>query len=219
MSFSVKSRPAERKKRQKKMDKDQLIKKLESLTKLKKLVIVVVVVVLFAGAYWWFLFKPQWDKIPRLEEDIANLEQNIQSFRKKVKKLPELEKQMEQKRQELIYAQNLLPESGEEIEQLLASIEGLGKEQGIEFLMFTPGSEQVGEYYAKRSVQLRLEGQFHNLMSFFSKLSGLDRLVTLEHLRLNPQGAKGEQIVLNADSRIFMYRALTDQEKAAQKNK
>ena len=201
------------------MDKELLTKKLESLSKVKKISIAMAVVVLFLAAYWWFLFKPQWEKIPSLEKEIAGLEKNINIFRKKVEKLPKLKKKMEQKRQELIYAQNLLPESGEEIEQLLASIEGLGKEQGIEFLLFTPGSEQIGKYYAERSVQLRLKGQFHNLMRFFNKLSGLNRLVTLEHLRLNPQGTKGEQVLLNADSRIFMYRALTEEEKDAEKEK
>ena len=201
------------------MDKELLVKKLESLTKVQKIGIAVGLVAVLAVAYWWFLFKPKWDKIPKLEKDIANLEQNIRKARKKVKELPALEKKMERKRQELVYAQNLLPESGEEIEHLLASIEGLGKELGIDFLMFTPGSEQVGEYYAKRSVQLKLKGQFHDLMRFFSQLSGLDRLVTLEHLNLNPQGAEGERVILNADSRIFMYRALTEQEKAKQKEK
>ena len=50
-------------------------------------------------------------------------------------------------------------------------------------------------------------------MRFFSHLSGLDRLVTLDSVRLRPVSTKNvEGVSLQADCRISIYRILSDKE-------
>jgi type IV pilus assembly protein PilO len=203
------------------MDREALVKKLETLSRAQKLLILVLTVALLGAAYWYFLFRPEYESMQRLKKDIAQLENTIRNYRHKVARLPELEKKLKAQQREFVYAKTLLPESSSDVEDLLSEIEKLGNDNGLEFLLFSPGKETMHDFYASRKVQLRLEGPFHNLMHFFSQISRLDRLVTLENLQLRPGKGRGpnDEIVLNSDSQISIYRTLTEAELAAKKKK
>ncbi len=199
---------------------ETLFNKLDTLSPAKKILILVATVILLLGAYWYFFFQPSHARIQGLEKDISQLEQTVARFQAKVARLPKLEKKLESRKQELIYARTLLPDSTHAVENLLSQIEKLGKDVGVDFVLFSPGSEKMHEFYATRSVNLRLQGPFHNLMRFFSRISRLQRLVTLESLNLQPASAKNnDTIILSANSRISIYRALTEKELEAKKKK
>lgn len=202
------------------MDRQKLINKLESLSLPQKILIGAGSIILLTGIYFFFFFKPQYNKLNTLKKDIESLEKTIATYQKKISKLPTIKKHLNSKKQELIYAKTLLPETKHEVENLLSEIEKLGKDVGVEFLLFSPGQENKHKFYATRQVTLRLRGHFHNLMQFFSKITSLNRLVTLERLQLKPDNKQEkDQITLLADSHIAIYRALTQQELVAQKNK
>jgi type IV pilus assembly protein PilO len=198
----------------------EVFNKLDTLSTAKKILILALTVILLAGGYWYFHFQPAYTNIQGLEKDITQLEQTIARFRAKVAKLPELKQKLASRQQELVYARTLLPDSTHAVENLLSQIEKLGKDVGVDFVLFSPGREKVHDFYATRSVNLRLQGPFHHLMRFFSRISRLQRLVTLESLNLQPASAKkNDTIILSANSRISIYRALTEKELEARKKK
>ncbi|ACV69485.1 type 4a pilus biogenesis protein PilO [Desulfohalobium retbaense] len=197
-----------------KPDSKSLLSRYEAVPRKRRILLFVLLLAAVAGAYWYFLFQPQWEQRQAHHKTIQELDSQIATYQTKIARLPEIEKNLAKRQREWTYAQSLLPESSQEVEELLASIERLGKDVGVEFLLFAPGREEVQQFYASRNVDVRLRGQFHSLMRFFSRLSHLDRLVRLESLRLRPQG-KGEQLELAVDSDISMYRALTEAEIAA----
>jgi type IV pilus assembly protein PilO len=156
----------------------------------------------------------------RLERDIQKLKKEIKANRKIAANLEEREKELEAKRQEFVYAKRLLPQDAQALERLLASFERLGNDQGVEFLLFKPGGENKEDFFAQRSVQLRLEGTFYDLMRYFDRLSRLDRLVDMESVRFSPQGAKDAQsVMLSADAKLLVYRSLTPEELQEDKKK
>lgn len=209
------------------MSREALVKSLERLSLLQKILILVATLIILVGAFWWFLFKPKWERVAPLEKEISTITTQISSYRKELEDLPRLEQEYESQKVKLTYANTLLPENVEEIEELLAEIERLGRDVGIEFLLFAPGSETVLEHYATRTVTLKLSGPFHNLMTFFSRMSRFDRLVSLNNLTLRPSGqVQAGGVVLSADASILVYRALSSEEiakreaaKKASKNK
>jgi type IV pilus assembly protein PilO len=183
--------------------------------------------VLFASALgcilvvglWFFVFKPPLDTIHTLEQDIDRLDQTITTFKTQVQKLPELRKELDARKREMLHAQTLLPETSADVENLLSSIEKLGNDAGIDFLLFTPGQRKTHDFYASRTVSVRFQGTFHNLMRFFDHLSGLDRLVTLESVQLRPVSKiTPKNVSLQADCQLQIYRVLSEQEKKAQKS-
>lgn len=173
-----------------------------------------------AALSWYLVFKPQMAKIDSLHKDIDRLDQSIATARAQVKALPKLEKEVAAKRRVLMYSQTLLPETDADAENLLSSIEELGNDAGIDFLLFTPGKGKTHEFYASRPIDVRFQGTFHNLMHFFDRLSGLDRLVTLESVQLQPVADNQTAgVTLQADCRLNIYRMLTEQELANQNRK
>ncbi len=186
----------------------------------RKTLVCFVTLVGIVALSWYMVFKPQIDKIHSLQQDIDRLDQAIAIARAQVKALPKLHKEIAAKRRALVYAQTLLPETDADAENLLSSIEELGNDAGIDFLLFTPGKEKKHNFYASRSVDVRFQGTFHNLMHFFDRLSGLDRLVTLESVQLQPvTDNQTTGVSLQADCRLNIYRMLSEQELANQDRK
>ncbi|PTN37005.1 type 4a pilus biogenesis protein PilO [Desulfonatronum sp. SC1] len=200
------------------MDSRTVVKQLENLSKLHKLAILVLLIVVALGGYAFFSLMPKLERKAFLQEDIQNLETSITANRRLAVRLPELEEEVEAREYELLLAKMLLPEDAQERERLLAAIERLGMDVGVEFMLFQPGGEVQHDFYASREVQLRMRGEFHNLITFFDRMARLDRLVSLDRLRLQPTAVAGTgPIILNAESTIQVYRALTEREiKAAQ---
>jgi type IV pilus assembly protein PilO len=193
------------------MDKHAAIQRLESLSKLHKLAILLLLILISAGSYAFFSLMPNLERMATLREDIENLETTIAANRRLAARLPEVEAEIAEREYDLLLAKMLLPEDVQERERLLAGIERLGMDVGVEFLLFQPGGEVQHDFYASREVQLRMRGEFHNLMTFFDRMARLDRLVSLDRLRLQPSRGSG-QVILTAESTIQVYRALSQAE-------
>ncbi|MGM0424094.1 MAG: type 4a pilus biogenesis protein PilO [Thermodesulfobacteriota bacterium] len=195
------------------MSKQALLQKIDSISTGRKILILIACLVLLLALYWFFFLQDSLQQVSQLQDSIASLKQEISSYEKQVDQLPEIEDRLQARQKELAYAQRLLPDSMHDVENLLAEIEKLGKDVGVEFLLFEPGQEEVQEFYAMQLVNLRVQGPFHNLMQYFSRMSRLNRLVTLESLRLQPEGPQhSQEIQLMAPARIAVYRALTQEE-------
>ncbi|MCF8104916.1 MAG: type 4a pilus biogenesis protein PilO [Desulfohalobiaceae bacterium] len=202
-----------------KMDRQAFIQKLEQLSRKQKILIVCGSIILLLVAYWYLFFLPGHNTLKELEAENKSLDKTISGLRKKVSRLPALEKEYAALQRELTQARTLLPKSNQGVENLLSAIEALGNQVGIEFLHFAPGAENIREYYAARLVDLKISGPYHNLMGFFSRLSRLNRLVTLETLQLQPVSHGQKETELSAGCTISIYRSLSPAELAAKKKK
>jgi type IV pilus assembly protein PilO len=199
------------------MDREGLIKKLEKLTPLQKGLILVVTLLAIGGSYWYLILQDDLAQMAAMRQDIQKAEADIAKYQKIIAaNLPMIEKELEIRLRQFQYAKALLPEDSVEKERLLSSIEKLARDEGLTFRLFQPGGETVKDFYATSNIQLDMSGEFHSLMRFFSRMSGLDRLVSLENISLTPiSGGSGEVVLLNAKSRILLYRALSEAELAA----
>jgi type IV pilus assembly protein PilO len=167
------------------------------------------VLVLLCGGYWYFFYQPATDQIAELESSIDTLDTQIAKYRKQVQKLPQLKDNLDDQKEILAHAQTLLPKDKHAVEKLLAEIERLGQSENVAFLSFDPGSTSKHDLYATRTLSIKLEGPFHNLMQFFSRISSLNTLITIESLDLSPVNKEpGEEIVISSSVQLFVYRAL-----------
>lgn len=196
-----------------KINKQEIISGIEKLTRIQKILIQFLILAVICGTSWYFYLNPAWEKMAGLKQDAESLEEDIALFSIQAAKLPEMEEKIEEIQRELILANSLLPKDAHALERLLASFEQLGNEKGVRFLLFQPASQEVHEHYATRTVQLRLQGNFHHLMSYFDELSRLDRLVSLQSLRLSPlSGQQQDNVTLSAESVLLVYRSLSQAE-------
>ena len=166
--------------------------KLSKLSRVHKLVISVGILGALIGCFVWFLYMPQKEQITRLEGDLKsaqtklvrlkNVEKNLRTFRKKFK-------QTELKFKEAL---KLLPDK-KEIPTLLSSISNLGAESGLEFILFQPQNEIARNFYAEIPLKLEVTGPYHNVATFFDKVSRLSRIVNIGDVRITQiQAAKNQ---------------------------
>ncbi len=204
------------------MAKSSVLDRYNELTSLRKLLLGVGVTVLIGGLFWYFVLGPGLKRIDVLKKEITQIEANIAAYRIAALKLPVVQKEYERNERVFLLASALLPEDTQALETLLASFEKLGKDEGVDFLLFSPGKENQKDFYASRSVSLRIQGQFQNMMRYLDRLSHLDRLVTISRLVLQPQ-QKENGVTLVADTTLMVYRSLSEAEikarEAAKKGK
>jgi type IV pilus assembly protein PilO len=80
-----------------------------------------------------------------------------------------------------------LPTS-KEIPSLLANISNLGKEAGLEFLLFRPVPEVTREFYAEIPVEIKVKGTYNDVAIFFDKVGKMPRIVNIAGVTM--EGAK-----------------------------
>ncbi len=202
------------------LNKQAVIYRFESLTPVQRVLIVAILAASIAGGAWNLSLGPNLAGISTLESELESLEMDMLVLSKKASRVPDLEERAGNAARELELARSLLTADEHALERLLASFERLGNEHRVRFLLFQPGPEKVHGYFASRTVQLRLEGSFHELMYFFDALARLDRLVSLKSLSLRPSGQEQavRDMILTAEARLQVYRALNLMEKNAQED-
>lgn len=195
------------------MDSKLIIKKFSDLSGIHKAIIYFLVAMLMCGSYWYFILDDNLVQINKLTQEVAQLDKDIALFRTRVAKLPDLEKQLALAKKELYYARTLLPEDAQELENLLASFEKIGRNGNVEFILFQPGAEVKYDFYATRSVQLQISGTFHKLVTYFDALSRLDRLVSIQSIAFSPvSDFSPTEKYLNTNLMLQVYRSLTEAE-------
>lgn len=198
------------------MDKSSVSKKFAELSSVQLLLILLGLAAVVYGAYWYFILDDKLVQITKARQNIEKLDKDIALYRAQVAKLPELERSLAAKNKELYYAKTLLPEDSRALEMLLSSFEKLGRDENVEFILFQPGAEQIQEFYATRSVQLQISGTFHRLVTYFDRLTRLDRLVTIQNVTFSPvSDFSPTEKYLNTSLVLQVYRALTEAEIAA----
>jgi len=188
--------------------------KLSKLSRLHKLVISVGIFGALVGCFVWFLYMPQKEQITRLEGELQsaktklarlkNVEKNLRAFRKKFKAT-------ELKFKEAL---KLLPDK-EEIPTLLSSISNLGAESGLEFILFQPQKEQARNFYAEIPLKLEVTGPYHNVATFFDKVSRLGRIVNIGDVKMTQMTAAKTQsdvVVLKTGCTATTYKFIETKE-------
>lgn len=101
-----------------------------------------------------------------------------------------------------------------EMDALLIDINQAGLGRGLQFDLFKPApAETVTEFYAERPINLKVNGNYHDMGAFASDVSKLPRIVLLNDLNIS-QGRDG---LLSMDAVAKTYRYLDPDEVAAQR--
>ncbi|MGW8222754.1 MAG: type 4a pilus biogenesis protein PilO [Syntrophobacteria bacterium] len=182
--------------------------KLSKLSRTQKLLIAVAILGVLWGCFVWFLYMPQTEQITKLKGDLdaaktklarlKNVEKNLRAFKKKYR---DTELQFKQ-------ALKLLPDK-EEIPALLSSISNLGAQSGLEFLLFQPQKEVNRNFYAEIPLKIEVTGPYHNVATFFDKVSRLSRIVNIGDVKMTEATAaktKSDTVILKTGCTATTYK-------------
>ncbi len=157
---------------------DPQVEKILKLPTKQKILIVVLVAIIETAALVWFLYLPKHKELTGLKAELAKLQGEIDEKTRIANNLPKLKAEYDQLNLELAKALTELPNS-KEIPSLLTSITSLGKNAGLDFLVFRPKGEVPKDFYAEVPVDIVISGSYFSVANFFAAVANLPRIVNI----------------------------------------
>lgn len=157
------------------------VEKILKLPTKQKLLILLLVVLLEGAVLVWFLYIPKYREEAGLKADLAKLQAEVDEKTRVANNLPRLKAEYEQLNKELAQALTELPNS-KEIPSLLTSITTLGKNAGLDFLVFRPKGEVIKDFYAEVPVDISVYGSYHGVANFFAAVANIPRIVNITNV-------------------------------------
>ena len=162
----------------------------ESIVKLptsRKILLLAVLVAVMTGLYFYLIYWPNLELLKQKKAEMGVLETQVRELREVAQNMERFKAEAAKLREELRVAITQLPTS-KEIPSLLSAISQLGKDSGLEFLLFKPTGEVSKDFYAEIPVEIRVKGTYNNVAIFFDKVGKLPRIVNISEVGMD--GAK-----------------------------
>lgn len=192
---------------------------LDTIVKLpasRKIMILVLFLVAILGLYFYLIYIPKSEMLDKKVAEMGRLETQVRELRIIAANMKRFQAEAAKLREELKLAITQLPTS-KEIPSLLANISNLGKDSGLEFLLFRPIPEVTREFYAEIPVEIRVRGNYRDVAIFFSKVGKMPRIVNISGVTMD--GAKETmgkwEIMTSCTATTFKFieKEASDQEK------
>jgi type IV pilus assembly protein PilO len=172
--------------------------------------LVLLIALIFAG--YWFDWRNQVERLDSARKKEDQLRTSFLAKQKQAVNLDAYREQLATIEQEFGEMLKQLPNKSE-MEALLTDINQAGLGRGLQFVLFKPApSESRSEFYAELPIDIKLQGQYHDMGAFASDVSQLPRIVTLSDISL-----KVSKEGLEMDATARTYRYLDEAEIAAQR--
>jgi len=179
-----------------------LLEKLSALTPLHKGLVVAATFLVLGAGFYFLKYQDQVNKIQKLRVAIADQERKLNSLKQAAVQVAALQKELEQSEEEFKRLLSFLPDQ-KEIPGLLEKVSQLGAQVGLENILFQPQVEQAKEFYAMIPVRLDLIGTYHELGTFFDRISKLNRILKVDSITLTRQKDSAR---LQVNCTIVTYR-------------
>jgi type IV pilus assembly protein PilO len=160
---------------------------LETIVKMptsKKILVLGILVALLVGLYIYLIYWPNQELLKKKKVELAALEGQVRELRIVAANMKRFQAEAAKLREELKVAVTQLPTS-KEIPSLLSNISKLGKDSGLEFLLFKPAGEVSKDFYAEIPVEIRVRGAYNNVALFFDKVGKLPRIVNISEVGMD----------------------------------
>jgi len=215
----------------------------------KKLLILLAVVVVILGLYGYLVYLPQQARLSGLRLELGKLNKELEESKAIARDLAKFKKEVENLQRQLTLALAQLPNK-KEIPSLLRNISSLGKGSGLEFLLFKPKPEErvrtqiagpgkpkpaasgkpaesdkpkptePEEFHARVPLELTMLGSYHNVATFFDKISKLDRIINVLNFSMGDVKQVGGETVVKISCLATTFRFLeTKEEGSAEKTR
>lgn len=197
---------------------DPQIEKIIKLPTQQKIIILVLVLVLEVAGLVWFLYLPRHRELVQLKGDLVKLQDEVAEKTKIANNLPKIQKEYSDLQAELEKALTELPNS-KEIPSLLTGITNLGKNAGLDFLVFRPKPEVTKDFYAEVPVDIIVSGSYYSVANFFAAVANLPRIVNISNVDFAEVKSVNNRMMTKVNCLATTFRFLDKKEIKDDKNK
>ncbi len=178
-----------------------------------KIAALVIIFIAILGIAYVVFYQTQLDERAQLERKEADLKATFIEKKKLAVNLEDYKQQRTEIEQSFGALLKQLP-TRSEMDALLIDINQAGLGRGLQFDLFKPAEkETMTEFYAERPINLKVNGNYHDLGAFASDVSKLPRIVLLNDLAVAT--ARDGSLTMEAIAKTYRY--LDPEEVAAQR--
>jgi Tfp pilus assembly protein PilO len=161
------------------------------------------------GLAYFLHFKPQQAEYARIKAERQQVENEVLQLQEKKKQLDRIEAEIASLTGQLQELQKIIPQK-EEIDVILRMIQQMALDSRLDILRFTPRGEVGRDFYAERPIPIEVTGNYHNLASFFDRLSKFERLFNIENFAIRAVPSQTDDLTIAASFTAKTYIFLED---------
>lgn len=191
--------------------------KIVKLPTTKKIMILIGILFLISGGYYYLFYMSKQKEISELQSKLDQLKSDLIKKQTIARKLVKFKKEVAKLNEDFTIALVQLPNK-KEIPTLLSNISKLGRETGLEFLLFKPMPEVKRDFYAEIPVDIKVLGRFHSVAAFFDKVSKLPRIVNITNLNMSNTKTSDGEDSLTISCLATTFKFLEKEDKSETKN-
>jgi Tfp pilus assembly protein PilO len=168
------------------------------------------VALVFAANY--VKFSDMKRQIERKGNELSELERKIQEGKAAQRSLPQFREEVLRLELELDKLLRILP-SRRNTEDLLRRLRTLTEQGDFTLLSFRPRALSPRDFYFEWPIEIRLNGNYHNLALFFDRISRFSRIINIEDLRIGALRAGGHHTIsATFTMKTFLYNQPPEEE-------
>ena len=95
--------------------------------------------------------------------------------------------------------------NGSEIPDLLIDMTQVGLSRGLQFEQIKPGSTVAKDFYAEKLVNIKANGNYHQIAGFVSDIAALPRIINVANFKLTRSDSQRNNLTLEAVTKTYHY--------------
>ena len=180
------------------------------------------VLMLLAGmgaAYYFLGYQEQEKTIRKLVQQYNKLEDDLHAKQQVAANLTKYKKKVEFLQQKLEEKKKNLPDDSN-LDHLLKTLNELSEKSQMRIIAFTPKAERRKNFYAEIPVSVELEGNYHEIATFFDKVAKEDRIINISNINLEEPQLRNGKMILKAVCEAKTFKTIAvGQKKSSKKRK
>ena len=178
---------------------------------------VIIAVIIFALAFF-FYFSPQNAKLQALRAERVKVENEVKDLKQKKKELDKIEAEIVVMAAQLKGLESIIPQRKEQAD-ILRQIQQLAYDARLDVTNFTQQREVNREFYAEWPIVVQVTGTYHNLGTYFDRLSQYSRLFTIDKFSIRAVNRQTDLLTISANWTAKTYLFLEEPAAPAPKPK
>ena len=167
----------------------------------------------------FLVLKPMYEQNVQKEKDLKSRQAEIELLKPLVGKLADLERNIEQLKQQLERQRTVVPDE-KQADQFMHVLQEQASAAGIEIRRYTAKPVATRDYYSEVPFEIDIDGPYYGVVSFFDKVAHLERIINIGNLQMATPArqtdaktkkkyiyAPGESVVASCTATTFFSRS------------
>ncbi|MEA2627517.1 MAG: type pilus assembly protein PilO [Candidatus Binatota bacterium] len=192
---------------------NDILERLFDLERNRRLIVYGVLLGVLALLYWTLSYSGNAQAISDRTARLEEVQTEVAKKQKMSARLAEYQQQVRDLDAALKKAVAQLPDQ-KEIPDLLSTVSSLGRESGLEIMLFRQRAEVYHDFYAEVPVEMLMRGSYHQVRAFLRSVGQLNRIVNVTDIAMRNAQVLPERVSLDTSCTAVTFRFLTEEERA-----